>query len=565
MPRFFNTAGPNDPADHFTLPARTRLPTLRRLIDQKRYIVFRAPREAGKTTALLALARELTAEGHHLALLLPLEQGHPFPHDPGTAELAILASWRRTAAAWLPPDLQPPPWPDAPPGERLAAALSAWAEASSRPLVLFLDELDALHDSTRLSILRQIRAGYPTRPAHFPHALVLVGLRDVREVGAPQLPAPSEAPASTRTPQAHGSAGLLQPGNAGYYPAASAAFHPSTSAVAPSPGATNGHALGSPLHLETESISLRNFTRAEVAELFGQHTAETGQVFLPDATDRAFFLTQGQPWLVNALARLITEDLVPDPAEPITTAHVDEAKEQLLRRRDPHLDHRMAHLHEPRVRAILEPMLAGGMLGTVSEDDVRYALDLGLTRMDPAGGLEVTSPIDREALVRALTYTRRASLPHLPATWRTAEGRLDKEALLRALLDFWRHHGEPLRAAAPYPEVAPHLVLMAFLHRVVEGRSIEREYALGRGRMDLCVRDGGETVAITIKVWRPEQKADPLPEGLHQLDAYLAGLGLDTGWLVLFDRRPSAPPLAERLGAAPITSPGGRRITLIRA
>ena len=54
-------------------------------------------------------------------------------------------------------------------------------------------------------------------------------------------------------------------------------------------------------------------------------------------------------------------------------------------------------------------------------------------------------------------------------------------------------------------------------------------------------------------------------KGLGQIDAYLAGLGLDTGWLVIFDRRLDAPPLAERLGAAPATTPGGRQVALIRA
>jgi hypothetical protein len=121
-----------------------------------------------------------------------------------------------------------------------------------------------------------------------------------------------------------------------------------------------------------------------------------------------------------------------------------------------------------------------------------------------------------------------------------------------------------LLATAPYHEIAPHLVLMAFLHRVVNGGSIEREYAIGRGRMDLCLRYRGETLAIEIKVWRPDE-ADPLKEGLEQIDGYLAGLGLTGGWLVIFDRRPGAPPIAARLCAAPSTTPGGRQVTLIRA
>lgn len=150
------------------------------------------------------------------------------------------------------------------------------------------------------------------------------------------------------------------------------------------------------------------------------------------------------------------------------------------------------------------------------------------------------------------------------ASWLAPDGSLDEMALLQTFLEFWRQHGEPLLGTAPYHEIAPHLVLMAFLHRVVNGGSIEREYATGRGRMDLCVRYRGNALAIEIRVWRPKT-ADPLRKGLEQLDGYLARLGLDAGWLVIFDRRPQAPPLAERLGVTEVQSPGGRRVSVIRA
>jgi len=165
--------------------------------------------------------------------------------------------------------------------------------------------------------------------------------------------------------------------------------------------------------------------------------------------------------------------------------------------------------------------------------------------------------------VRTLAGGAADSLPQIPVTWLTPEGRLAKGRLLRSFMDFWAQHGEPLLRTAPYHEVAPHLVLMAFLHRVVNGGSIEREYAIGRGRMDLCLRYAGETLAIEIKVWRPG-RLDPQVAGLAQLDGYLAGLGLDSGWLVIFDRRPGLPPVEERLTSSEETSPAGNRVTVIR-
>ena len=516
MPRWFNTAGACNPEDHYMVPVEARLPPVRALIDQKAYFVLHAPRQVGKTTSLLTLAEQLTREGRHVAVLVSMETGAPFPDDPGAAELVVLEDWRKTAAWQLPPELQPPPFPDAPPGLRVRAALQAWARATPRPLVVFLDEIDALQDAALISVLRQIRAGHPGRPRAFPHSLALIGLRDVRD----------------------------------YKVAA---------------GGTPRLGTASPFNIKVESLTLRNFTRAEVASLYAQHAADTGQVFQPDAVDRAFELTQGQPWLVNALARQLVEVLVPDRARSITRADVDRARELLIERQDTHLDSLADRLREPRVRAIIAPMLAGRRLGELPPDDIRYAVDLGLVRMTEAGGLDIANPIYREIVVRELAFPVRASLPQIPVTWLAPDGRLDVDRLIEAFLDFWRQHGQPLLRAAPYHEIAPHLVLMAFLHRVVNGGGwIEREYAIGKGRMDLCVRYAGETVAIEIKVWRTG-RPDPLAQGLKQLDGYLGGLGLRRGWLVIFDRRKGRPRISERTRREDATTPGGREVVVIRA
>ncbi|AUX24324.1 hypothetical protein SOCEGT47_048610 [Sorangium cellulosum] len=516
MPRWFNTAGPCNPADHYMLPAEERLPGVRELIDRKAYFVLHAPRQIGKTTSLLTLAQELTREGRYVAVLVSAEVGAPFPDDPGAAELAILGEWRGTACSQLPAALQPPPFPEAPPGQRIGAALRAWAQAAPRPLVVFLDEADALRDAALISLLRQIRSGYPGRPHGFPHALALIGLRDVRD-----------------------------------YKVAS--------------GDSDRLGTSSPFNIKVESLTLRNFTREEVAALYAQHTSETGQAFRPDAVDRAFELTQGQPWLVNALARQLVEVLVTDRARPITSAEVDRAKEILIERQDTHLDSLVDRLREPRIRAVIEPMLAGTALPSVPPDDLRFAIDLGLVRMTAEGGLDVANPIYREIIVRELAFPIRASLPQLKATWLTQDGRLDPDRLLDAFLSFWRQHGEPLLGAAPYHEIAPHLVVMAFLHRVVNGGgTLDREYAIGRGRMDLCVRHAGETLAIELKVWR-DGRPDPLAEGLTQLDDYLAGLALDRGWLIVFDQRSGQPPIAERTRRERALTPAGREVVVIRA
>ena len=115
-----------------------------------------------------------------------------------------------------------------------------------------------------------------------------------------------------------------------------------------------------------------------------------------------------------------------------------------------------------------------------------------------------------------------------------------------AFLTFWKANAEPLFHAAAYPEIAPHLVMMAFLDRVANGGGqIDREYAAGSGRIDLRLRYGPARLAFELKAWRDGQ-SDPLAAGLSQLDRYLDRLSLDTGWLVIFDARSSRRPVDER-------------------
>jgi hypothetical protein len=498
------------------LSTAERVPEVRGLIEQEKYFVLHAPRQVGKTTALLSLARDLTAEGRYASILLSMESGAPYRQDIGAAEVAVLQDWRADIDHQLPPELRPPPFPDVAAGARIGAALGAWAAWSPRPLVVFLDETDALRDATLVSVLRQLRSGYRRRPTDFPSSLALIGLRDVRDYRV-------------------------------------------------SEGERDHLGSASPFNIKARSLTLGNFTHDEVAELYRQHTAEAGQAFTDEAIGRAFALTQGQPWLVNALAAVATEELVTDRARAITPADIDRAKGILIDRQETHLDSLAERLREPRIRAILEPMLAGDTPAALPPDDIRFALDLGLLRMSTTGGLEVANPIYREIIVKNLAFSSRASLPSIQPTWLRPDGRIDADRLLDAFLAFWRRHGEPLLGTAPYHEIAPHLVLMAFLDRVVNGGgSVEREYAIGRGRMDVCVRHGPDVLAMELKVWR-KGEPDPAIEGLEQLDGYLAGLGLDRGWLVIFDQRPGQPPIAQRTTTDRKKSPSGRDVVVVRA
>jgi hypothetical protein len=113
---------------------------------------------------------------------------------------------------------------------------------------------------------------------------------------------------------------------------------------------------------------------------------------------------------------------------------------------------------------------------------------------------------------------------------------------------------------------------MGFLYRIVNGGgAVDSEYGVGRRRIDILVRkpytsaEGQPAVqreALELKVW--STGPDPVDEGLDQLDEYLTRLGLETGTLVIFDRRPAAPHVTERGVFSDETTHNGRKIRLLR-
>jgi AAA domain len=523
--RRFNTTGPCRPDWHYMIPAAGRLPEAPGLVEEMGYFVVYAPRQTGKTTALRALAQELTASGKYAALFFSCETGEAAGDDYEAAQRGMLSELRRRADFALPEELRPPPFPAASEIGLLSAALTTWARACPRPIVLLFDEIDALRGPSLISVLRQLRAGFVDRPEGFPSSVVLCGLRDVRD-----------------------------------YKAASG-------------GDPDRLGTSSPFNVKLKSLRLGDFSEAEVRELYSQHTEDTGQIFTEEALSRAYEVTRGQPWLTNALGQEIVEEMAVPVAEPITAAHVDQAKERLILARATHLDSLVSKLMQPRVRRVIEPLVAGtyeGEGGTY-EDDALYVRDLGLVA--PGKPLRIANPIYREVIVRVLSSSAEDRIVTPPGrSFILPDGRLAMRRILREFAAFWSENGEVLISGMPYHEVAPQLVLMAYLQRVVNGGGyVDREYGVGRGRIDLLVRwpytkkDGTRSVqrrALELKVRRGGE-ADPLKKGLEQIDGYLAQLRLRRGTLVIFDRRPAR--VRRPASFSEATTASGRRVTVLRA
>jgi hypothetical protein len=186
-----------------------------------------------------------------------------------------------------------------------------------------------------ISFSRQLRNGYVNRSkTPFPRSIALIGLRGVRDYKARVRP--DEETLGT----------------------------------------------GGPFNIIKKALTLSNFSSSQVDSLYAQRAEAARQRFEPEAVERVMFRTDGQPWLVNALAAEVVEELPRyDYSRPVTLALIDQAAEAIKLGRSTHIDSLMARLHEPRVGRIMEPVLSGSeFAGDNYIDDRGYCLEIGLIK-----------------------------------------------------------------------------------------------------------------------------------------------------------------------------------------
>ena len=504
--RFFNTTGPCHPDDHYMLPPEERLvgAQLHRYISDKLYWVLHAPRQTGKTTFLQSWMREINSGGEAVACYVSVENCRSIP-EPERAMPAICSAIRTFAEQFK---LPVPEITDTGTLNLVNNILHNWAKlVAPKPLIVLFDEVDVLIDGTMLSFLSQLRGGFASRGiGAFPVSIVLVGMRDLKD----------------------------------YITA-------SKGGVAPNPG--------SPFNVKADSAFISNFKKDDISRLFAQRTAENGQQIEQEVLDYVYEQSKGQPWIVNSLLMRATMRILDqESTETVTLKHVEQARQDMIMARETHLDALAVRLQDAGTRSVIEPILTGEPDPDLALGDAfRICLDLGLVAIDD-GTPVIANPIYREVIARHLTYSPQLAIPKPEWQWENTDGSLDMDRMLKEFQSFWRQNSElwESKTKSAYTEAFPHLLLMAFLQRVLNGGgNIERDCAAGRGRMDLSIEYEKHRYIIEIKLLRSYHSPEAFrKKGLEQVLKYRDRFGAQTPtYLIIFDRRPESKskPWEERI------------------
>ncbi len=480
MKKFFNTAGANQPDIHYTVSRPIGTTPILELLEQRKYFTHHAPRQSGKTTLLREICRQLNEEGKYLAIHITVESAQSAKDDVLEANQIILRRLDLARSLYSASHL-PTAFDFFSDKSGVQSCLESWSKASEKPIVLMIDEIDSMAGESLIALLRQLRAGYDQRPHAFPQSIILNGVRDLKDY---RIYSQKEDIWLTG---------------------------------------------GSCFNIKAESVRLGNFTLENVQDLFLQHEAEYGQKLAPGLVEKIFELTQGQPWLCNALGEQMCHKLFPKE-QILSEQHLFEAKEALILSRATHIDQLYYRLEDPRIRQIVIPMLAGEDVSKFPQEDLEYATDLGLLHPE-SKNIQIANPLYKEILPREMTYALQRGMAFEPHWYLNSNKTLNYKKLMDGFVSFWREHGQIEFYAL---EVTPHTLFMAWLQRLVNGGgTIHREYALGRKRLDILVEFAGEKFVSEIKLYRGEKT---LSDGLDQICEYLNQIGLSEGYLMIFQK-----------------------------
>ena len=303
-----------------------------------------------------------------------------------------------------------------------------------------------------------------------------------------------------------------------------------------------------------DDFALSNFTLAQVQELFGQYTSEVGQAFAPEVIEFIHKQTDGQPFLVNRFAQILTEELDIPKTETITLAHFSAAHVQLVDENNTNLTHLTTNIRRnSRFENLLMRIMLDdeGVLFNLRNELINELATYGVLTRGTDRMCKIANPIYLYCILQTFKpVVNGLERDYFPddtdvSHYLMSIGQIQMERLLDNFRDFIARVGFKILQVPETPQefIGQHL-LFAYLHQFVVSvnGAMYMEVPTGRGRMHLLILHNEKKYIVETKVWRSERG---YTQGKQQLAAYLGIEGVTEGYYVVFNHRAVTEPRTE--------------------
>jgi GTPase SAR1 family protein len=470
--RFYNNSGPVNEVDHLCVSPIKRLDTNKvwQLILQKKYFLICGPKQCGKTSYLLALAKTINRNNFAKCLYFNVESLRGVQENLEESIRSVLFEISSRARDTFGDDyleeLVMGILERRGPYQALNEFLTQWSKHSDKPIVLLVDEIDTLQDKVLTSILSQIRAGYDKRPAFFPQSIIFCATHDV---------------------------------------------------------------IDKQFNIKDATLRLSFLRREDLDAMFKAQTEKHGIDIDKETIDRIWRYSAGQPWIISTLAGELFHEIAPAKGlSRISAEQVDEAIDNIIIKKGNHLEYLISKLQDDRVKRCLIPILSSGTLTqNIAEQDFTFIQELGLIKIER--NVEIANDLYKEIIPRALIGPVSYMINLDGEEFLQNDGRIDTLKLLRSFQSFFRNHSDRLINLIDYGVAGYVLIFQALLQRLVDANNmVSREYGIGQGRIVLRLKRSYPVVQHTtfilnpIRVWSYEKFKPMIAELVEEAAAYVA-------------------------------------------
>ena len=311
----------------------------------------------------------------------------------------------------------------------------------------------------------------------------------------------------------------------------------------------------SPFNIQDEFF-LSNFSLQQVNELMAQHTDEIGQSFSPDVIKAIHKQTAGQPFLVNRLGQILTEELEIPKTDTINMSHFSMALSILLEEDNVNIRHILTNIRrDPRFENILMNIVSyeRGVQFNQRNEIIEQLSTFGVISKGADSMCKIANPIYKHCIFQSFLPAINGVESHYFddestsdfADYITRDGKIEMELLLNNCKDFIARAGYRILNIPDTPrEFVGQYLLYAYLAQFVRivGAAMYLEVQTGRGRIDLLILHNSQKYVIETKIWENQSRYQT---GKRQLATYLKLENAVEGYYVVFDHRIESKPLVE--------------------
>ena len=505
----FSTYGPVNPEEHYVVSRAEELADFIKRVKLGRYIVISAPRQTGKTTffqwALEALMSDASEIYFPIEVNFEVYEDYTAPDFYASLYKRIYEEIDRVfQKRGIVPSETLSHFLDNTKLTDHVAMLEFFQEFAAfladEKLVLIIDEFDGIPQDAVSGFLRALRNIYVHRSMRkCPYSVGIVGVKNIAQL--------------------------------------------------------NLDRSISPFNIQDE-FTLPNFTLEQVRELLTQYTEEVGQVFAPEVIESIHRQTAGQPFLVNRLAQILTEEMNIPKNETIQMAHFAEAHTQFLEETNTNISHLLTNIRRnPRFESILMRIASyeTGIRFNPDDEIIDELATYGVITKGNDRMCEILNPIYQQRILQAFKpLVNGLEHEYFPedthqdlVDYVTSTGQIKMDSLLDNFRDFIVRAGFRILLVPDTPKefVGQHL-LYAYLDQFVQliHGHIYLEGQTGRGKIDLAIFHNAKKYIVETKIWEGPRSYQ---SGKKQLAAYLKLEGANEGYYVVFDHRMEPEPRVE--------------------